>query len=61
MDTLEQIIRGNDERYSAFGIVLGRAFIADADTLEEVQTYRQDLKREIEFNHAPIYVRDQAI
>ena len=44
---LDQIVKDTDNRYSAFGIIDGRRFIADAETLEDVQMYRQELKDEI--------------
>lgn len=43
---MPDIIQGLDFRYSAYGEINGRKFIAE--TLNDVQTYRQDLKADIE-------------
>lgn len=44
---LTQVEQGLDGRYSAFGVVNGRMFVADGETLEEAQTERQVLKDSI--------------
>lgn len=44
---IEQIQRDADGRYSAFGRIGGRLFIADGETLEEAQCERQVLREEI--------------
>lgn len=44
---LENLTRLEDNRYSAFGKINGRPFVADADTWEEAQALRQELKDEV--------------
>lgn len=48
MTAMNQVERGSDGRYSAYGIINGRPFVADAETLEEAQNERQELKQVIE-------------
>lgn len=48
MTAMNQVERGSDGRYSAYGIINGRPFVADAETLEEAQSERQELKQVIE-------------
>lgn len=52
---LADVERTTDNRYSAYGIIAGRPFVADGETVEEAQNERQVLKAEVELEVAKTF------